>query len=535
MRQEYDYVVVGGGSAGSVVANRLSARPDTTVLLLEAGGVDRSLMLRMPLAFRLMRSKELFDWKFSSEPEPHAADRRIALPRGKVLGGSSSINGMLYSRGHPRDYDQWSQMGAQGWSYDEVLPFFKRSERNWRGETQWHGGHGELTVSRMPRADPLTKAMEATARRLGHPVTQDFEGETTEGFGQLDMTTRRGRRASASKAFLDPVRRRSNLTIITSAHVRRVVVEKGRAVAVEYAAGGAIHRAAVGREVILSGGAYASPQILMLSGIGPADHLRDVGVPVVVDLPGVGRGLQEHPMLAMAFKAARPFSFGKKLRADRVGLAAALWTLFGRGFMARQPMSAVAFYRSRPELERPDLENMFMPTSFDARVWLPGLRHRADDLMTSLSVALYPQSRGFVELASTDPYAKPRIHLNLLSEPADVQVLRQSIRWTRALMAEKPISDFVADEVLPGPAAQSDEEIDAYVRQTTVTSQHPTSTCRMGADPNAVVDAQLRVRGVLALRVADASIMPTLIGGHTNAPAIMIGERAADLILNSAS
>ena len=527
----YDYVIVGGGSAGSVIANRLSARPDLKVLLLEAGGRDRSILLRMPVAFRILRSRMLFDWGYSSEPEPHAAGRRIPAARGKVLGGSSSINGMMYSRGHPRDYDQWAQMGARGWSFDEVLPYFRRSERNWRGDTPWHGGAGEMSVSRMSRDDPLTQAIEATARRLGHPVTEDLEGQVAEGFGLPDLTTHRGRRASASKAFLDPVRRRPNLTVVTDAHVSRVVIERGRAVAVEYLRRGGPHRVEVAREVVLSGGAYASPQILMLSGIGPAEHLRATGVHVVHDLPGVGRNLQEHPLAAMGFKARRQFDFGRNLRADRIGLAAALWQLTGRGFLSSQPLTAAAFYKSRPGLERPDLENLFMPTDLNANVWFPGMMRRTQDMMTSLNVALHPESRGFVELASSDPLARPRIQFNLLAEPGDVALLRHSIRWTRDLMAEAPISEFIGDEVFPGPAAATDSQIDAYIRKTAATAQHPTSTCRMGDDAEAVVDPRLRVRGVDGLRVADASVMPTVIGGHTNAPAIMIGERAADFLL----
>lgn len=533
MSLSYDYVVIGGGSAGSVIASRLSARPENKVLLLEAGGPDRSILLRMPVAFRILRSKMLFDWGYASEPEPHAAGRRIPAARGKVLGGSSSVNGMMYSRGHPRDYDQWAQMGAQGWSFDEVLPYFRRSESNWRGGSHWHGKDGEMSVSPMSHDDPLTRAIEATARQLGHPVTDDFESDLSEGFGLPDLTTHRGHRASASKAFLDPVRRRPNLTIVTGAHVTRVVVENRRAVAVEYLRRGLAHRVEVGREAILSGGAFASPQLLMLSGIGPADHLRSTGVSVVHDLPGVGRGLQEHPLVAMGFRAKRPFEFGKQLRADRIALSAALWQLTGRGFMASQPLTAAAFYKSRPGLERPDLENLLFSTNLNANVWFPGLLKRTEDMLTSLNVALHPESRGFVELATADPLAKPRIQFNLLAEVGDMALLRHSIRWTRDLMAEAPVNDFVGDEIFPGRGAASDADIDTYIRKTALTAQHPTSSCRMGGDAEAVVDPELRVRGVKGLRVADASVMPTLIGGHTNAPSIMIGERAADFLLAS--
>lgn len=529
MASGFDYIVIGGGSAGSVVAARLSEHPEATVLLLEAGGSDRSLLLKMPLAFRLLRAKMLFDWGLESEPEPFANDRRVPAARGRVLGGSSSVNGMMYSRGHPRDYDQWAQMGARGWSFDEVLPWFRKSERNWRGASEWHGDAGPLSVSPMSRTDPLTQALEATARLAGHPVTDDFEGALPEGFGLPDLTTRRGVRASASQAFLAPARHRPNLTIVTSARVRRLVIEAGRAVGVDYVSGGDLHTARATEEVVLCVGAYASPQILMLSGIGPADHLRQHGVAVVADLGGVGQNLQEHPLAPMSFRAKKPFPFGDQLRADKVAGSALLWALTGRGMMGTQPLTSIAFHRSREGLERPDLETMFMPTSFDARVWFPGLRKRAEDRLTVLNVALTPGSRGSVELRSGDADDKPVIRFNLLSDPSDLAQLRYCARWTRDVLSQGPIADYVGEEAFPGAATRSDAELDAAIRATVVTAQHPVGTCRMGAetDADAVVDPELRVRGVERLRIADASIMPTLIAGHTNAPAIMIGERAA--------
>lgn len=532
MAPGFDYIVIGGGSAGSVVAARLSEQPEANVLLLEAGGADRSLLLKMPLAFRLLRSKMLFDWGLESEPEPFANDRRVPAARGRVLGGSSSVNGMMYSRGHPRDYDQWAQTGARGWSFDEVLPWFRKSERNWRGASEWHGDAGPLSVSPMSRTDALTQALEATARLAGHPVTDDFEGAQPEGFGLPDLTTRRGVRASASQTFLAPARQRPNLTIITSAQVRRLVIEGGRAVGVDYVSGGELHTVRAAEEVVLCAGAYASPQILMLSGIGPADHLRQHGIAVAADLGGVGQNLQEHPLAPMSFRARKPFPFGGELRADKVAASAMLWALTGRGMMGTQPLTSIAFHKSREGLERPDLETMFMPTSFDARVWFPGLRKRAEDRLTVLNVALKPGSRGTVALRSGDPDDKPVIRFNLLSDPSDLAQLRYCARWTREVLSQGPIADHVGDEAFPGPAAHSDAELDAAIRATVVTAQHPVGTCRMGAetDPDAVVDPELRVRGVEGLRIADASVMPTLIAGHTNAPAIMIGERAAAMI-----
>lgn len=530
MTKSADYIVVGGGSAGCVVASRLSEAGDVSVHLLEAGPEDRSLLLRMPLAFRLLRSTMKFDWGYQSEPEPHAGERSIPAARGRVLGGSSSINGMMYSRGHPLDYDEWSSLGAAGWSFEEVLPFFKRSEDSWRGESAWHGVSGPLGVARMPDDDPLCRAMLQTARNLQLPVTSDFEGELAEGFGLPDFTTARGRRASASKAFLDPARSRRNLSITTSARVTRIVIDRSRAVAVEYVHGGQAHRLHANREIIICGGAYASPQILMLSGIGPAAHLKHHGIDVVVDAPRVGQGLQEHPLVPMGFKGKASFEFGKRLRADRLLAGALRWIFTGGGFPATLPLTSVALYRSRADFARPDLETLFMPTNLNSRVWFPGMSKRVDDLMTCLNVVLRPASRGSVELRSADPRAAPVIRFNIVSQRADLDLLRYSIRWTRQILTSRPIADWIGAEAFPGTGVQSDEALEKYIRSTVVTAQHPTSTCAMGSEAEAVVDPSLRVRGVSGLRVADASVMPTLVGGHTNAPAIMIAEKAAGLI-----
>lgn len=527
MKKSFDYIVVGGGSSGAVVAARLSEDAKRTVLLLEAGPRDNSLLIRMPLAFRLIRQLALFDWDYSSEPEPHANGRSIHAPRGKVLGGSSSVNGMMYSRGHPRDYDQWAQMGAIGWSYEDVLPYFRKSERSDRGRSTRRGAEGPMHVSRITHDDPITRAVKDAAVNLNYPLVEDFDAEPPEGFGLPDLTIGGGRRSSTAEAFLAPARHRSNLQVVTGAHVVRIVFERSRAIGVEYRVDGAMFQAFCGHETILCGGAYGSPHVLMLSGVGPADHLRQYGIEVVADRPGVGEGLQEHPLVPMIFRSRQPLKLRSEIRADRVALSAVRWMLSGKGLMATQPLSSVAYYRSQPHLERPDLEFALIPTSLDAKVWFPGLRKPQEDLLTTYNIVLRPESRGSVRLRSASPDDHPAIQFNLLEAEGDVERLCYGIDWTRELMATNPLNGFVGEETLPG---RSVKDVRQFIRAAAVTAQHPACTCRMGVDPQSVVDAQLRVHGLEGLRVADASIMPTLIGGHTNAAAIMIGERAADFI-----
>jgi len=525
----YDYIVIGGGSGGCVVAARLSERAENKVLLLESGGRDTHLLLKMPLAFPLLRNTP-FDWGYDSEPEPFAANRNVPTARGKVLGGSSSVNGMMYSRGHPRDYDQWRQMGAEGWSHEDVLPYFRKSESNWRGEGPMHGGSGPLKVTPYVSDEPISRAIKDTARATGHRVLDDFEAGDPEGFALPDSTIYRGRRASASKAFLDPARKRPNLEIISGAHVLRILIEKGRAIGVEYLKSGETHRVHAGREIVLAGGAYGSPQILMLSGIGPADHLQSHGIPVHLDLPGVGAGLQEHPLVPMGFRLKKPLRFTQRLRADRLALSGLNWLLTGRG-LPSVPLSCIAYHKSRPDVERPDLETIFMSTNMLAQPWFPGWRKPQPDALTTMSVVLRPGSRGSVRLRSADPLASPRIQLNFLQDPEDLRLLRHATRWTRDFVRNAPLSDYVGEELFPGSGLEQDAELDAFIRQTVTVGQHPTSTCRMGSDDQAVVDPELRLRGVEGLRIADASVMPTLIGGHTNAPSMMIGEKAADMMM----
>ncbi|MBL4802121.1 MAG: GMC family oxidoreductase N-terminal domain-containing protein [Emcibacter sp.] len=531
MPEEFDFVVIGGGSAGCTVAARLSEMSDCTVLLIEAGPGDKSFFIRMPLAYRMLRKSNLYDWGLSTEAELYADNRSIPAARGKVLGGSSSVNGMMYSRGHPRDYDRWVQLGATGWSHDEVLPFFKKSEANWRGESPWHGGDGPMSVTKLDDQTPLTQALWDTARELGYPVSEDFEGGLHDGFGLPDLTTRNGRRESASSAFLAPARSRKNLTVITSAHVTRLETHAGRVTQVHYVKNGRPQSVNVAQEVVLCGGSYASPHLLMLSGIGPVEHLQEHGITPVIDLPGVGQNLQEHPLVGTTFRTKKELGVNRHLRADRLTGSVLSWMLTGKGFAASFPLSAIIYHRSSPDLERPDLESVVMPTSIDARVWFPGILSPKEEMLTVLNVVLHPDSRGEVTLKSSDPLASPAIRFNILQAQTDVDRMKFNIRWYRELVKTSPLSDFVEDEAFPGSGIQSDQDLEKFIRSTVTTAQHPVGTCRMGpADAQSVVDTKLKVYGLENLLVADASVMPELIGGHTNAPSIMIGERAAQFI-----
>jgi choline dehydrogenase len=528
--ESFDYVIVGAGSAGCVIANRLTEDPNVSVLLLEAGGRDSQFFYRLALGFHSWRYPET-NWSYLTEPEPTLANRQIPVPRGKVLGGSSSINAMLYSRGHPRDYDLWRQMGCEGWSFAEVLPYFKRSETNWRGESAFHGGSGPLQVSRVDTRKLLHEPVIETARRLGYPVTDDHHGELPEGFGGGDTTTTsRGRRSSASRAYLHPALKRPNLTVHTQSYATKVRLEDGRATGVDYVRGGQAVTVQANCEVILCGGVYNSPQLLMLSGIGPADHLIEIGIEPALDLPGVGGNLSEHAAYWIEFKTDKPVSFLNELRADKVALAAAQWALFGTGLLASQVNSAHAEIRSRPGLVQPDLQIYFNPVRADARPWFPLIAPQQEHTINAVVCLLQPESRGWVRLRSADPADKPRIRLNLLATKNDMDTMVRSVRLMREFYGTEPMASLVSEETVPGQAVRTDDDIEAWLRQSLIITHHSVGTCSMGIGANAVVDPQLRVRGIDGLRVCDASIMPTVPGGNTNAPSIMVGEKAADLI-----
>ncbi|BAK65623.1 choline dehydrogenase [Sphingobium sp. SYK-6] len=526
-----DFIVIGSGSSGAVIAARLSEDPDASVLVLEAGKRERSMRLAMPILFPFVMADPKFNWSYMGEPEPFANDRQIRQPRGKALGGSSMINGMLYARGHARDYDEWRQLGNEGWSYDDVLPYFRKSENHWGEADHWHGKGGPLSIKVQPKDNELYRRFIAAAKARGYAERDTFHRAEQEGWGPPGLCIHEGQRGSTAARFLIPAMSRPNLTVETGALVTRIEIEKGRAVAVHYVdREGRTQRVAARQEIILSGGAYNSPQVLMLSGIGPADELAAHGIDMVHHLPGVGRNLQDHPSVAMVVSARRDVTLTNQLRLDRAGIAGLQWLLTRGGMISDMPVTANGFLKTRPELERPDAQCLFQPTMIGAQLWFPGWRKPKADVCAMASVLLRPEGRGWVKLRSADPTDKPRILSNVLSTENDRAFFRRLIPQLRELFATAPLSEVLTGEVMPGPDVRTPDEIDAWVRNAINTALHPVGTCAMGQDDMAVVDARLRVHGIAGLRVADAAIMPRIVGGNTNAACIMIGEKAADMV-----
>jgi choline dehydrogenase len=528
----FDYVIVGAGSAGCVLANRLSAAAEVRVLLVEAGGSDERFMIKMPLGFLRAVFNPMLTWGYMSEPESTLDGRSLWLPRGKVLGGSSSINGLFYMRGHSRDFDAWAAMGCDGWSYAHVLPYFKRMETSWRGAGRWHGADGPLQVAAIDTRRLLHEPLMGSAAAAGYATTDDIHGELEEGFARGEITVdARGRRASTSRAYLRPALRRPNVELATRALARRVMIDGGKARGIEYSQAGRSIEVHASREVILCGGAFNSPQLLMLSGIGPADDLRALGLPVHADLAGVGRNLSEHARVPVEFATRGDISFLNELRADRIARSVLQWMFTGRGACATQINSCNIVVRTLPGLTQPDVQLMSNPVRMDAKIWWPMVGARQEHRVTADAVVLHPESRGRVTLRSANPGDKPNIRLNVLATDADMATARRGVRLARLIYSTAPQSALIARETSPGSGVQSDADLNSYIRARAGVTQHPVGTCAMGLGSDAVLDPQLRVRGIAGLRVADASVMPTVPGANTNAAVVMIAEKAADLIL----
>lgn len=538
MNREYDYIVVGAGSAGCVLANRLAAGGENRVLLLEAGSRDTNYLFRLPMLMGKLMHSGIYNWKYHTEPEPQLAGRTVYWPRGRVLGGSSTINGMIYVRGNPADYDGWEALGSPGWSYEKVLPYFKRSEGHTDRDDHYHARGGELTVQRSRAQNPMYDAFIEAGQQAGYPFTDDFNGARQEGFGRYDFTIRNGKRCSAATAFLDPARARSNLTVVTNALAHRVIFSGVRAVGVAYRAGGRLVEARAEKEIILAAGVVNSPQLLMLSGVGDSEELGQYGIPVVHHLPGVGKNVQDHVDCCLVYEFTQPVSLYNDLRMDKVTLGVMQAALFGSGFITTFPYEAGSFMKTSAGLEAPDLQTHFMPaTEASANLhWsLPLLRKSENATNHGLTIRvgpLNPGSRGSISLRSADPSDPPLIHANYLAHRRDVDTTIAGVHLMREVVAQKAFAGVRGRELAPGPAYQTDKQLADWLVDAAMTTLHPVGSCRMGKDAEAVVDAQLYVHGTRSLRVVDASIMPVITRGNTNAPAIMIAEKASDMILN---
>ena len=528
-QQAFDYIIVGAGSAGCVMADRLSADGRNSVLVLEYGGSDRGPFIQMPSALSYPMNMSLYNWGFETEPEPHLDGRRLATPRGKVVGGSSSINGMVYVRGHARDFDAWEDMGAKGWGFRHVQPYFKRLETSHGGEDGWRGTAGPMHVKRGLGGNPLYQAFVEAGRQAGYPVTDDYNGRRQEGFGRMEMTVHNGLRWSAANAYLKPALKRSNLKLVTHALARRVLLEGKRAVGVDYEIAGDILQARARREVIIAASSINSPKLLQMSGIGAPATLKAAGIDVVQALPGVGENLQDHLEIYFQLVSKQPVTLYSKLNLFSKGLIGAEWLFLKSGLGTTNHFESCGFIRSAAGIEYPDIQYHFLPAAmrYDGKAAFNNHGFQAH------VGPMRSKSRGFVRIQSNDPRIPPRILFNYLSHPDDLNEWRAAIRLTRELFRQPSMQAYAGDEIQPGKDVESDAQIDAFIRQHCESAYHPCGTCKMGsaADPMAVVDHHCRVFGIEALRIADSSIMPQVTNGNLNAPTLMIGEKASDHIL----
>jgi choline dehydrogenase len=525
---EFDYVIVGAGSAGCVLANRLSADGKNSVLLLEAGPKDTNLWIHVPLGYGKLFKAKTVNWMYQTEPEPGLDGRTVFQPRGKVLGGSSSINGLLYVRGQHEDYDRWRQHGNAGWGFDDVLPYFKKAEHQQRGADDFHGIGGPLPVSNLGHPDSLSAAFIEAAAETGLPINPDFNGATQEGAGFFQTTTRYGRRASTAVAYLRPVRGRKNLHVETAALAQRVVFDGRCAVAVEYRKAGSLRSARARKEILVSGGAYNSPQLLQLSGVGPADLLRKHGIEVVLDAPGVGHDLQDHLQVRVVIRCTKRITLNDIVNHPlRRIWAGARYAALRTGPLSIAAGTSGAFFKTNPRLATPDIQIHFLPFSTDKM----GEKLHSFSGFSASVCQLRPESRGSLRIKSADPAAAPEIRINYLATEVDRTANVEGLKILRKILQAPALSSYVTEEFEPGIKVSTDEELLNFCRRRGSTVYHPTSTCRMGSDPLAVVDQRLRLRGIAGLRVVDASVMPDLVSGNTNAAVIMIAEKASDMIL----
>ena len=528
-KKSFDYIIVGGGSAGCVLANRLSADTAIKVLLLEAGPSDRNLKVRMPAATAYVIADPSMNWHYYTEPQKHLGGRQLIWPRARVLGGCSSHNTMVFIRGHARDYDHWRQLGCEGWSYADVLPYFRRAETRSIGGDDYHGEQGPMRVHRADDPNPLPQAFIDAGQQAGFPYTADFNGHQQEGIGRYDLNIDRGNRCNTAYAYLHPVLSRKNLTVEVDAFTLRLLFDGTRVTGVEYSQRGQVKRVVTDGEVIVSTGAINTPQLLMLSGLGDADHLRGLGLPVMADLPSVGQNLQDHLDVAVQHECKLPVSLygvNKPLNAAAIGIE---WFLFRTGPGATAHLEAGSFLRTIPSMESPDIQHHFVPMFVINHGMEWPDRHGYQVHISQMR----PESRGYVKLRSADPREHPVIEPNLLEAAEDRRCLRDGVKITREIMRQPAFNRFRGEEVQPGDHCVSDTDIDAFVREKSETAYHPSSTCKMGTDLLAVVNPSLEVRGVTGMRVVDASIMPTVVSGNLNSPTIMIAEKAADMILGN--